>query len=191
MTAGIAIRNPLWALLQSGDGGAAMAALNTAIGVPHTRCMPALSLPALEGLRLLVGAPAVTNDTINQQESPMPDVLQRAPIRRHSHRAAMWRVMRVLKRFDLVQLCMAAEVSEAAARVYVSALLRAGILRRMARGHAASGQRSLYALTGTFGPLTPVIRQRRAGGRTTTTVIDPNTGTTREISAHPPLPPLF
>lgn len=104
-------------------------------------------------------------------------------------RIAMWRAMRVLKSFDLVQLTITAEVSMGSAKVFVSALLRAEILRRVVRGHAATGQRSIYALNGTFGPSAPVIsvdRKDRA-----TTVLDPNTGITREISARSPLPPLF
>lgn len=106
-----------------------------------------------------------------------------------SGRIAMWRAIRVLKSFDLVQLTITAEVSMGSAKVFVSALLRAEILRCVVRGHAATGQRSIYALNGTFGPSAPVISVDRKDR--TTTVLDPNTGTARKISAQSPLPPLF
>ena len=73
-----------------------------------------------------------------------------------SGRIAMWRAIRVLKSFDLVQLTITAEVSMGSAKVFVSALLRAEILRCVVRGHAATGLRSIYALNGTFGPSAPV-----------------------------------
>lgn len=98
-------------------------------------------------------------------------------------RASMWRSIRVLKRFDLVELALTAEVTEASAKQFVSCLLRAGILRRERRGHAVTGQRSIYALAGRFGPRPPIVRQRREDGRRIQEVVDPNTGTVREISS--------
>lgn len=111
---------------------------------------------------------------------------------RTSGPARMWRAIRVKKRFDLVELQVMAEVTASAARAYVSTLLRAGILRREVRGSARTGLRSVYALTGTFGPLPPMIRRRPGVGRASIiTFTDPNTGATCEISACGPVAPLF
>jgi len=106
-----------------------------------------------------------------------------------SGRIAMWRVMRVLKSFDLVQLTMAAEVSMGSARVFVATLLRAEVLRQVVRGHSATGQRSIYALNGTFGPKAPIISMDRTDRAIT--ILDTNTGHARKISAHSPILPLF
>lgn len=198
MTAASAIRQPLWSTLRTLSDPASVPELAGAIGAPASSIAWRLSRWAQAGL--LTAIPA--NDRQGRTRYLMPDTARtlatppaldaaRRPSAKRGGRTAMWRAIRILKRFDLVQLCMTAEVTEASAKVYVSALLRAGILRCAVRGNATTGQRSVYMLAGTFGPLVPVIGQRREGGRTITTVTDPNTGTTREISAHPPLPPLF
>lgn len=202
MTAISSCRHPLWATLRTRDEPATVPELAQAIGVATTSIAWRLSRWTQAGLLTAIkpaneaGEPQRTRYIMPQTARahtapPSLDATRRLTIGKRGGRTAMWRAIRVLKRFDLVQLCMTAEVTEASAKVYVSALLRAGILRREVRGKASSGQRSLYALAGSFGPLVPVVGQRREHGRTVTTVTDPNTGSMREISARAPLPPLF
>lgn len=195
-------RQPLWAALRMRDHPASVPELAAAIGATSSSIAWRLSRWAKAGLLTAIkpaneaGEPQRTCYIMPQasrvhQAPPSLDAKRRPTIGKRGGRTAMWRAIRVLKRFDLVQLCMTAEVTESSAKVYVSALLRAGILRRDVRGKASTGQRSLYALAGTFGPLVPVVSQRREGGRTITSLTDPNTGTMREISSHRPLAPLF
>lgn len=199
MTATSAIRHPLWAALRRRDEPASVPDLAREIGAQDRDIAWRLSHWVQAGLLETIkpdndaGEHARTHYLMPQQARrltapPALDKHRQASAHRGG-RAAMWRAIRVLKSFDLVQLCMTAEVSEASAKVFVSALLRAEVLRRVTRGNAATGQRSTYALNGTFGPKTPVVSVDRA--RRLTTVLDPNTGIAREISAMPPLPPLF
>lgn len=193
------IRQPLWAALRRREEPASVPDLAREIGAPDRDIAWRLSRWVQAGL-LETTTPANDAGQHARTHYIMPQQARRlaAPPALDSHgkassnrggRGAMWRAMRVLKSFDLVQLCMTAEVSEASAKVFVSALLRAQILRRMSRGNAATGQRSIYALVGTPGPKPPIIRVNREDR--TTTVLDPNTGTARKISAQAPLPPLF
>lgn len=204
MTAVSPYRHPLWANLRMRDEPATVPELARAIGVTSASIAWRLSRWTQAGLLTAIKPPANEpgQKSCERTRYIMPYAARvhlappsldaaRRPSGKRGGRTAMWRAIRVLKRFDLVQLCMTTDVTEASAKVYVSALLRAGILRREVRGSAATGQRSLYALAGSFGPLVPVVSQRREGGRTITTVTDPNTGTMREISARSPLAPLF
>lgn len=199
MTASSAIRHPLWAALRRREEPASVPDLAREIGAQDSDIAWRLSRWVQAGLLETTtpandaGPHARTHYIMPQQARRLttPPTLGKggksSPNR--GGRAAMWRAIRILKSFDLVQLRMTAEVSEASAKVFVSALLRAEILRRVVRGNAATGQRSIYALNGTFGPKPPVISVDRKDR--TTTVLDPNTGTARKISAQSPLPPLF
>lgn len=203
MTVDSQLRFHLWAELRLRDEPATVPELADAVGVASASIAWRLSRWTKAGL-LTALKPGNGDGALQRTRYIMPRTARghtappsldaaRLPTKKRGWRAAMWRAIRVLKRFDLVQLCMTAEVTEASAKVYVSALLRAGILRRDVRGSAATGQRSLYALAGSFGPLVPVVGMRRENGRVTVTVTvtDPNAGTTREISAGAPLAPLF
>jgi hypothetical protein len=199
MTSASAIRHPLWAVLRSSEAPVSVPELASAVGADAKDIAWRLSRWVKAGLLEAVKA---ANKDGNRTCYIMPE-----PARAHTAppsldaalrstkarggRAAMWRAIRVKKRFDLVELVVMAEVSMASAKVYVSALLRAGILRREVLGSAATGKRSIYALTGKFGPVPPVVSIRRENGRPITVVTDPNTGMAREISAPSSTYPLF
>lgn len=198
------IRHPLWADLRSREEPASAPELAAAIGVNRGSIAWLLSLWTQAGLLTVIkpGADETRGKFTKRKRfvmandarvHPAPPSLNAAKeiSRKRGGRAAMWRAIRVLKRFDLVQLRLTAEVSEASAKVYVSVLVRAGILRREVRGKAATGQRSIYALAGHFGPLAPVATIRTEDGRRSHIVTDPNTGTTREISSQRADGPLF
>ena len=208
MTVASPIRHPLWAALRAREEPASVPELAAAIGATNAAIAWRLSRWTQAGLLTAIKPPAnevrgacpsndqqrtryfMPTDARVHLAPPSLDQARRVSPKR-SGRAAMWRAIRVLKRFDLVQLCMTAEVTESSAKVYVSALLRAGLLVREVRGKAATGQRSLYALVGRSGPQPPVVSQRREQGRTIAIVTDPNTGKAHEISNARPLPPLF
>lgn len=200
MTTASAIRHPLWAALRHRAEPASVPELAQAVGAPDSSIAWRLSRWTKAGLLEAI-KPAneagearttyIMPDASRIHTAPPSLNAQLRPSAKRGGRAAMWRAMRVLKTFDLVQLVMTAEVSHDSAKTYVSALLRAGILRRELRGNATTGQRSIYSLVGQFGPKPAVVGQRKCDGRTITTVTDPNTGATREISAMPPCAPLF
>jgi hypothetical protein len=72
-------------------------------------------------------------------------------------RARMWSAMRILRRFDLVELVITAEVKPAVARRFCGQLTRAAILSRAADGT------DHWRLIHDLGPQHP--RQRRVDGR--------------------------
>lgn len=206
MTAASALRHPLWAALRGRAEPASVTELAGAIGATDASIAWRLSRWAAAGLlhsikpdndQAVPGDPAsrrtryLMADTSRSLTAPPALDAAARPTRARSGREAMWRAIRVLRRFDLVQLTLAAEVTEQSAKQYVSCLLRAGILRRDQRGHAATGQRSIYALAGRFGPLPPVVRQQLKNGVRGQEVFDPNTGTSREISTLRCTAPLF
>ena len=206
MAAASALRHPLWAALRGRAEPASVPELADAIGATSASIAWRLSRWAAAGLlhsikpdndQAAPGQPASRRTRYlmadNSRSLTAPPALDAAarPTRTRSGRDAMWRAIRVLRRFDLVQLTLAAEVTEHSAKQYVSCLLRAGILRRDLRGHAASGQRSVYSLAGRFGPLTPIVRQRIKDGVRGQEVWDPNSGTGHQISAQRPCAPLF
>ena len=72
----------------------------------------------------------------------------------------MWRSMRVMRTFTIRDVSATAEVSYTAAQKYVSALGRAGYLRRL--GRKAGGRDLYWQLVRETGPRGPV---RRRDGR--------------------------
>lgn len=204
MTVASPVRHPLWTALRSRQEPATALELATAIGTTKGSIAWSLTLWTRAGF-LIASKPSEAGaakkskprkNFIMANEArvhPTPPSLNAANqiTRPRAGRSAMWRAMRVLKRFDLVELRIVAEVSEASAKVYVSALLKAGLLRRASRGDAAASRRSIYAIVGNPGPLPPMIQQKRDDGRTTAFVTDPNTGRTFEISSQRAVPPLF
>lgn len=195
----ISIRHHLWNALRNRNDPVSARDMARATGAQNKAIQRRLSRWAQAGLLEAIKPPvdAGQNAPIHYLMPEQTRRLVEPPALRdqgqfgtyRSRRVAMWRAIRVLKSFDLVQLTITAEVSMGSAKVFISALLRAEILRCVVRGHAATGQRSIYALNGSFGPNAPVIRIDRKDR--TTTVLDPNTGTARKISAQSPLPPLF
>lgn len=84
--------------------------------------------------------------------------------RKHAARAArrspptgqrLWKAMRVLQRFDVPQLMMAALVSRRSVRRYVRALEAQGIIRPDAP-HAAPGHATTYVIARDPGPIAPL-----------------------------------
>lgn len=204
MTAASPLRHPLWAALRNRNEPATAKELALAIGASKGGIAWSLRLWTRAGLltaikprddadggkikertRFIMASDARVHHTPPSLNSANQITKPRAG------RAAMWRAMRVLKRFDLVELRIVAEVSEASVKTYVSALLRAGLLRREVRGCAATSRRSVYAIIGNPGPLSPIVKQQREGGRIITSVTDPNTGHSHEISSQRPVSPLF
>lgn len=205
-TASTDVRSDLWSHLRQRAHQASARELAEAIGAPVQDIAWRLSRWASVGLIEVVAPVEATTCALRRADYVMvdacramvaPPALDAAgrPSAARAGREAMWRAMRVLRRFDMVNLRMAAEVSECSAKQYISCLLRAGILRREVRGHAASGARSIYALTGTFGPGTPVVRQRREGARRIQEVFVPiagqDGGTVHPISPGRAAGPLF
>lgn len=200
MTAASPLRAPLWIELRTRLSPASVVDLAGALGAPPSAISWRLSRWVAAGL--LRKVPAAANaeqkrtlylmpEAVRRQPAPPPLDQACRPSGARGGRDAMWRAIRTLRRFDLPTLVITSEVSTASAKTFVSALLRAGILRCELRGHAKTGQRSIYALMPGFGPRTPVIRQRREQGRTSIEVHDPNTGTARSISAQRLTCPLF
>lgn len=201
MTTASALRHPLWAVLRSRETPASVPELANAVGAEANDINWRLSRWVKAGL---LEAIKPANEAGHQDRTlylmPAPSRAYTSPpaldanlrsSAKRGGRTAMWRAIRVKKRFDLVELVVMAEVSHASAKVYVSALLKAGILRRDVRGNPHTGTRSIYALNGSFGPQPPVIGQQKDQGRTVTTVTDPNTGAAWRISAMAPCAPLF
>lgn len=97
----------------------------------------------------------------------------------------LWRAMRVMRRFTLPELIMAARSTRRSAETFVNALLRAGYLRNIARGNARTGTWSVYVLARGGGVLTPSIRHRRCAdtGCLLKHLFDPNSGLSTDIGA--------
>lgn len=193
MTTASTLRHPLWATLRARRDPVSIPELARAIGATDAMIAWRLSRWAAAGF---VQSIKPGNDDAASQRTrylmvdasrrlPAPPSLNRAghPSAARGGRQAMWRVIRIKRRFDLVELHYAAGVSEASARQFVSILLRAGILRRERRGHAATGQRSIYALVADPGPRPPVVRQVTEGGQRTTHLFDPNSGRSHPLAA--------
>jgi DNA-binding Lrp family transcriptional regulator len=198
MTATSAIRNPLWAMLRTQDAPTSVADLAQALAAPASTIGWRLSRWAKAGLLTAIkpanDAPQEPGTSCLHQPVPMPHRPPSMPccaLRPNAVAARQWRAIRVKKRFDLVELMVMAEVSEASAKVYVSALLRAGILRRDVRGNHITGRRSIYALNGQFGPKPPVIHQHREDGRTLTSVTDPTPAPPAKFPRVARSPPFF
>lgn len=184
------IRGDLWTALASASSPASVPELAASIGADADQINWRLSRWAGLGFVEAIKPASADGRTTylmaaaaRAMAAPPALDADRQPSRARGGRTSMWRSIRVLKRFDLVELSITAEVTEPSAKQFVSCLLRAGILRRERRGHALTGQRSIYALAGQFGPRTPIVRQRREDGRRIQEVVDPNTGAVREISS--------
>lgn len=102
-------------------------------------------------------------------------ILRRGP----SQRQRMWIAMRVLKRFDLPTLMIAAEATRRAAATYINSLLRGGYLRSALRGNATLGTWSIYVLMKRSGPVAPIVSHSAQAG---VFVVDRNDGSRINIS---------
>lgn len=95
------------------------------------------------------GAYLMTDKARRHRLPPVKDETKRGQQR--NARQRIWSAIRVLKLFDLVQLCMTASVEEEAALRYVRLLERGRYLARKGRGKDA-----VWRLIGQAGPLHPV-----------------------------------
>lgn len=87
---------------------------------------------------------------------------------RRGPRSRMWTAMRVLKRFDLVQLKLAADVSEPVAKQFLSIMERAGYLTRTGSCWREG--------TRPWGPKHPAIQYQRLADHSVMRIRDRNSG---------------
>lgn len=87
-----------------------------------------------------------------------------------STRQRIWSAVRVMRSFDLVEICFAATVEARAARRILNELTRAGFLTRTDR---AGDDHPRWRLTRPSGPLHPRIEY---AGRTMVAMVDRNSG---------------
>jgi hypothetical protein len=105
----------------------------------------------------------------NFRDPPAVGEAARAPKPR-STRQRIWSAVRVMKRFDLVEICFAATVEKRAARRVLNQLTRAGYLARTDR---AGDDQPRWRLTRPSGPRHPDVEYV---GRTVVALVDRNSG---------------
>lgn len=93
---------------------------------------------------------------------------------RRTVRQRLWTAMRILKRFDLITLHLAADVSEAQARRFVSTMVRAGYLRPAL---PAGPMPAWVAGARPWGPVAPSLQYQLRDGRSVLILTDRNDGT--------------
>ena len=103
------------------------------------------------------------------RDPPAVGETARAPKPR-STRQRIWSAVRVMKRFDLVEVCIAASVEKRAARRFLNQLTRAGYLARTDR---AGDDHPRWRLTRPSGPNHPGVEY---AGRTVVALVDRNSG---------------
>lgn len=104
------------------------------------------------------------------------------PSRAPTMRQRLWTAMRVLKRFDLPTIIIAAESTRRSAEDFINVLLRTGYIARQTRGNPMTGEWSVYALKRRSGPTAPIVTQPMLGcGRRGRVLFDPNDGTRHDI----------
>lgn len=88
-------------------------------------------------------------------------------VRRHRKankpRQQMWNTMRVLRKFSVMDLMMAAEVKRVAAHGYISLLLKAGYVRKLCAGGNRKGERAMYLMLRNTGPKSPTEKRGEGG----------------------------
>ena len=136
------------------------------------------------GLVAATGRPVAYAMAATAKADPNPPIqsVDAAP-RYHPKRAPrerLWSAMRVLKRFDLVTITMAADVSESRAKDFLRTMTRAGYLRSVV---LPTGQGLTTWVSGgrTWGPLPPQITRMMVDGRSIERVTDRNDGTIVDI----------
>lgn len=97
-------------------------------------------------------------------------------------RDRLWRAMRILKKFDVPTLQLAADASSSNTQSYLNWLRRAGYVRILRFGARGQGEHSTYQLVRSTGRLTPTIRATTVDGRLTRRLYDPNTDTEIDVS---------
>ena len=93
-------------------------------------------------------------------------------------RQRVWTSMRVLKRFDVPTLMIAAQANERGTETFLNALMRAGYVNRVQRGHHKLGTISVYQLVKATGPKAPTIYRGGQGAE----LVDRNDGSRHDIS---------
>lgn len=114
---------------------------------------------------------ALASGAIDQPEPPTVnaagDVKRRGP----SQRERLWKVMRILKRFDLPQLEITSEATRRAAEDFINLLSRAGYIRNLGKGGGTGW--ATYALIRDTGPKCPTITNKAGAERR---LVDRNNG---------------
>lgn len=103
------------------------------------------------------------------RDPPIVGAVPREPKAR-STRQRIWSAIRVMKCFDLVEICFAASVDPAAARRILNELTRAGYLARTDR---PGDEHPRWRISRRSGPLHPSVEY---DGRTVVALIDRNSG---------------
>jgi hypothetical protein len=144
-------------------------------------------------LRVLPAEPRRFSLTQSAPDAPVPpkvnDRGQVLPPRR-SARSRIWKVMRVLKTFDVPTLMIAAEVKRRACDDFLNLLVRAGYVRMNGYnfkrlGSGAVRDWSTYTLLRNTGPRHPTISAYR-GKAEPQRLTDHNTGASVELAFHVP-----
>lgn len=122
---------------------------------------------------------AMVSEAKRQSNPPeLPPAAPRHWTERRGPRARMWTAMRVLKRFDLVQLTLSADVPEPLAKQFLSVMERAGYVRRQG-DRWAQGARP-------WGPKPPAVTYMRLDEHTVMRVRDRNSDVVFDIRLHSP-----
>lgn len=127
---------------------------------------------------ITLAAEAANDD---RYEPPQVDRSGGFTLRHRSQRARLWSAMRVLKRFTVPELTIAAGATKSGAHGMVSALCRAGYMRREQRS-LRRGELAVYLLVNRSGPKAPQLRYRSEGGRRQRYFFDPNTGASIDLA---------
>lgn len=118
-------------------------------------------------------------------DPPPASIAPRGRICQRSPRQRLWTAMRVLKRFDLVQLRLAADVSVPRAKDFLRTMTRAGYLRII----ASPSTHLSWALGARHcGPLPPAVHHLRIDGMPIMRVTDRNDGTVIDVPLRPHWP---
>lgn len=122
------------------------------------------------------------------ERTPMPPIIKdgRALPRPVPAYQRLWRVMRVLRTFDLPQLRLTAGTTHRSTLGYVGLLQQTGYIRLQKLGNPRTGEVSRYLLIRNTGPKAPRETQLRVDGVTRRTLIDNNTSESFDVSAGAP-----
>lgn len=180
---------PLWEALQARQEPATITELAEQIGAPPNSVQLRLLSWSRAGL-LTVNFNGRKTYTMTEKSralgTPPAINIEGKPKRDTKGRDRMWRAMRTLRRFDLPTLLITAEVSRSAAQEFINCLKRAGMVQIDERGHHTRYTWTTYAMTGRFGPKTPVVSHRETPEGRVREVFDPNTGKIHDISPRRP-----
>jgi len=180
---GTPVETPLWRALLAAEQPRTIRELHQDCGAAPNAIQHRLSRWRKAGLVMRIDgqpirfavAPKIANDPEPPLVPPHVDVEGRITMRQPTASDRLWIAMRVMKRFDLPQLMLTAGCHRRSAETMINWLMRAGYLRREARGSHMRGTWSVYVLVRNTGRRTPIITRRVIDNRAVRVVIDRNT----------------